>query len=453
MIAALTLANLLDRGLLDYYSYNRNAAYATYELASQRDPNSAMAYWGMALSRSPNINTPADAGDFREARPLIARAVGLEATATPRDRALIDALALRFAGDWDAHDADARAYREQMAVVAAAYPEDDDVAMLYAEALAENGAWAQVASLTATVLARDPEHPMADHLCVHAYDDAAERSPAIPCAMRLDAMTFAPEQEHLAHMPAHAWIETGDYARAVASSERGYRLSEALRAEPDAAPSEYEDHDVAIGYSAAMYLGNYAAAMRWRERGARLSGRPDALRSQTMARFGRWIELLALPPSKDDAQLPAARALALARLGRWDEAATDYKALPAATKDTAIGAIADARLLERAGKVETAVSVLRGFAKKQRLNYEAEYVPAWPVAEAIGGIYLRAKRYEDAAAAFAATLAQYPRDPRALYGLEAAADAESMPGAAAEAKGKFDAAWAGADTALGPDDI
>jgi hypothetical protein len=238
--AALALSALLDRGLLDYYAYNRDASLASYRQAAKLDPTSAAAYWGQALALGPNINEPLAAGDFAEAQPLIARAVASESTAAPRDRDLIDALALRYAGTWNDHARDEAAYRKQMGLVSAKYPADDDVAMIYAEALADSGDsgnWARVGSLADMVLRRNPQHPMANHLCIHANDDAEDRADAIVCAKRLDAMAFAPEQEHLAHMPAHTWIETGAYGAAIASSERAYALAEKVRAIPDADPS------------------------------------------------------------------------------------------------------------------------------------------------------------------------------------------------------------------------
>ena len=65
-------------------------------------------------------------------------------------------------------------------------------------------------------------------------------------------------------MPAHYWIETGDYRAALASSGRAYALLLQLEASGDDAEHvlRYQKHDVAVGYSAAMMLGNYATAQR-----------------------------------------------------------------------------------------------------------------------------------------------------------------------------------------------
>jgi tetratricopeptide (TPR) repeat protein len=108
---------------------------------------------------------------------------------------------------------------------------------------------------------------MANHLCIHLYDLAPDRTPAIPCARRLDAMTFAPEQEHLAHMPAHVWIELGDGRAAGASSERAWALH----------PTRYAEHDAYVGLAAALLAGDEAAARRWSERESALLGQPATI--------------------------------------------------------------------------------------------------------------------------------------------------------------------------------
>ena len=452
-VAALALSALLDRGLLDYYAYDRDASFGAYREAAALDPTSAMAYWGQALALGPNINEPLDAAGFAQAQPLIARAVAAEATAAPRDRDLIDALAARYAGAWDDHDRDEAAYRERMALLAAKYPADDDVAMLYAEALADSRQgidWTRVGTLAAGVIARDPQHPMANHLCIHADDDSAERASAVACAERLDAMTFAPEQEHLAHMPAHAWIETGAYAAAVASSERAYALAERL-AQSGADPSVYEAHDVAIGYTAAMFLGDERRAMIWADRARAL----DPSRDQTSAvlvRFGRWADVLAESDERD-AALGAAKALALVRTGETDRARRTFDELPEAEKTSPLGILARARLDERAGKTNAAGHALRVLASQQFANYDAEYLPPHPAIEALGGLYLRSGAYADAIAAFREALAHYPADPRALYGLSVAYRKAGKGPESAAATAAFLRRWEGADTALSPDDI
>jgi len=72
------------------------AGYSTAE-AERLDPRCAMCLWGQALVLGPNINLPMDPLLAAQATDLATRAVGLSANARPADRALIEALGLRYA--------------------------------------------------------------------------------------------------------------------------------------------------------------------------------------------------------------------------------------------------------------------------------------------------------------------------------------------------------------------
>ena len=132
-------------------------------------------------------------------------------------------------------------------------------------------------------------------------------------------MTFAPQAEHLAHMPAHVWIETGNYAAALASSERAYALFEKLKTDANRSPGHdrLEQHDVYVGYAAAMMLGNYAEAKVWSARtssGVRPpNGRLYGITFQPL-RGGVCAHRRFEVPRRCD------RGLAALRLGKLDEA-------------------------------------------------------------------------------------------------------------------------------------
>src|SRR6185369_12345212 len=65
------------------------------------------------------------------------KAVSLRAKATPKEQALIDAMAVRYVASFDADKRveQDRAYADAMEKVAAQYPADLDIATLYADAL------------------------------------------------------------------------------------------------------------------------------------------------------------------------------------------------------------------------------------------------------------------------------------------------------------------------------
>jgi hypothetical protein len=228
-----------DRGLTLLYCYNGEAAANAFSQALQRDPNLAMAAWGEALANGTDLNTGLDEGRFARAHDAVQRAQALVSNASPVEREFIAAVGQRYAGTYADRDADEARYRAAMAALVAAHPLDDDAAMFDAEALLEHlgtdRMWqndgAQPAPETATalsliedVLSRNPNHPMANHLCMHAYDYARDRSAAVVCANRVASWSFDSGEEHLAHMPAHTYIEVGDYAKAIAVSDVAWQL-------------------------------------------------------------------------------------------------------------------------------------------------------------------------------------------------------------------------------------
>ena len=461
IIAAATLATALatqtpvDGGLFLYYAYARDAALAAFSQAAASSPASPMAYWGEALAYGPDLNTPMTPDNFDRGKAAIARAHALETSATPAERAYIDAMSLRYRGSWDDWGANDDAYRQAMTALASSAPADSNAQVLAAEALLEHGDHsARTLALINGVLARDPNNPMANHLCIHASDNVADHSPALACAQRLDAMQLPPEAEHLAHMPAHFWIETGEYAKAMASSERAYQMLLQLDTidHRDLSQQRYASHDISVGYSAAMMLGNYSSALRWANR---LNGLVDGkFTALTALRFGRYAD--AATAGADELLGPWIAGLADIHLGRITEAreaATTIRKQYGTPTRGYVPQLFFARLAEADGNDTQARSWLNQARQNQRADFYAEIIPFVPAGTALGGYLLRTQRYADAASAFNASLAVYPNDPRALFGLSQTLAAQGKAAEAAEARKRFDAAWAGADTTLSIGDL
>jgi tetratricopeptide (TPR) repeat protein len=450
---------LIDRGLFYYYAYNGPDAARTFEAAAESDPNLAMADWGVALAEGPDLNTPLSAQRFDLAQRAIERADALDIGASPRERSFIEIMTQRYSGsfaDWQSDDA---TYRAAMLAFAQS-SHDENAELLAAEALLEHGGlgWTgsspssdesrQALALVDDVLARDPANPMANHLCIHAHDLAPDRSPALACAQRLDAASFPSQAEHLAHMPAHYWIETGHYAAAVASSERAYGLMSKLDGEPDAAPHvrQYDKHDVSVGYSAAMMLGNYELAQTWAQRmNSAFDENFDAI---TALRFGRYDQAYA---SSEGFGGESVRGLAALHLNRLSEAHAIAASVHRAEGDPGndyLPQLLYARVAEADGNDAEARRWIERAMANQHANFAAESIPLLPAEEELGGLLLRQGSNAGAVAAFNAALAAYPSDPRALYGLARALAQDGESSQSASVRARFDTEWAGADTQL-----
>ncbi|MBV8372957.1 MAG: hypothetical protein JOY69_06825, partial [Candidatus Eremiobacteraeota bacterium] len=207
-----------DRGLLDYYAYNPAAAEHEFYTAADLDHHLAMAYWGIALSNAGNLNV--DNTDDREQQAVYAldQAQSLERYASPEERGLIAAAALRFSTDRKANSTTLlRNYRDAMRRLSDTYPNDADAAALYGESAlyvatagAANGKdtlttqqrqayVARVASVLPyfqSALSRFPNHPGLLHFFIHTADEANEQQLAVDAANRLGSFTFPAEDSH-----------------------------------------------------------------------------------------------------------------------------------------------------------------------------------------------------------------------------------------------------------------
>jgi protein SCO1/2 len=143
-----------------------------YAAIVERDPDCAIAYWGIAMSRLKNpVYRLPDTDDAAKARQALAAARSAR-TASARERAYLAAASKLFGGDMDGgwHEREV-AYAEAMASVARSYPEDVEASIFYALALniavpaADRTAanHTKAAELLLAAFSAQPDHPGIDH--------------------------------------------------------------------------------------------------------------------------------------------------------------------------------------------------------------------------------------------------------------------------------------------------
>jgi tetratricopeptide (TPR) repeat protein len=494
--SAMAAQDAFDAGLLYCYGFNHDEAVRCFERAAQLDPRCAMAQWGIAYALGPNINMPmTDAAVARRAHAAAQRAQVLAAAGTPVERALIGALVHRYADPPpDDRSALDRAYADAMRVVQQQFPDDADVAALFAEAMLDLAPWDQwtkdgkpkpgteeIIAVLERTLARHPDHPLALHLYIHATEASPQPARALTAAARLPAV--APGLGHLVHMPAHTYQRVGRYREALRSNLDGAALDAAYFAAsgPVGIYHAYHGHNLHFAAYSAMFLGDHATAdAAARQLVATIP--PDlllampalfdgwiAVPQEVRIRFGRWQEVLAEPEPAE--RFPVARALhcfargvALANLGDLDGAAREQQAFAAAV--AAVPATATIGLTTAQPALEVARGMLAGelafrsgdrarafdelrkaVAAEDGLRYDEP--PAWmmPVRHALGALLLEDSRYDEAEAVYRADLAQHPENGWSLHGL-----AECLRhGGSAQADAvaaRFAAAWQYADVKL-----
>ncbi|MGB8964844.1 MAG: hypothetical protein WCB99_04300 [Candidatus Cybelea sp.] len=340
-----------DRGLLDYYAYNPEAANHEFYTAADLDPKMAMAWWGIALSNAPNLNVPATDDRDSQARYAIARAKALEANASAEDRLFIDAATARFDDKTKAAPAALLVnYRDALRRIVEAYPDDPDAAALYAEAALyvavgdrsehrEGWTVAQRAAYVKTIasllpyfqssLAKFPKHVGLLHFYIHAAQLANQSNAAVPAATQLAAFSFPPEDSHLTHMPGHTFFDVGKYQEALDVGQRSvamdYAAIDCCHPGFYSAPRYYHSHNVAFLLYAMVQTGRASDAVAVARRAA-----IPALLARALVAAGEWQAVPDVPYVKSaDPTIAFARALAFAKLGEVSNAQSALVEMPA----------------------------------------------------------------------------------------------------------------------------
>jgi hypothetical protein len=341
-----------DRGLMDYYAYNPEAAEHEFYTAADLDPNMAMAWWGIALSNAPNLNVPATDDRDDQARDAIVRAQSLEANASAEDRLFIDAAVARFDSKTKTSPAALLVgYRDALQRIAVAYSDDPDAAALYAEAAlyvavgderenretwtaAARAAYAEkIAALLPyfqTSLAKFPKHVGLLHFYIHAAQMADQSQVAVAAATQLAAFAFPPEDSHLTHMPGHTFFDVGMYPEALDVGQRSvamdYAAIDCCHPGFYSAARYYHAHNVSFLLYAMVQTGHASDAVAVARRAA-----IPSLLARALVAAGEWRAVLEVTGVKgSDAAVTFARALAFAKLGNVPRANEALGEMPAA---------------------------------------------------------------------------------------------------------------------------
>jgi tetratricopeptide (TPR) repeat protein len=486
-----------DQGLNFMFAFNHDEAIRSFRQAALLDPNCAMAWWGVAIANGPHINNPVVTPDRAAvAWEALGRARAVSAKATDAERALIEALAARYA---DPQPADRVAldhgYAEAMRAVWKKNPQDADIGALFAEALMDLRPWDlwtadgqaqpgtdEVLQTLEAVVALDPNHPLGLHLTIHAIEMSPTPEKADVAADRLRDLT--PGLGHLVHMPSHIDVRRGRWLQAMAANEKAMEVDRRYNAQ---VPRQgfyrlYMSHNHHMYAYAAMMVGQSAAALKsidemvarmpddWKQEYAAIADGFSAMPLEVRMRFGKWDEILAAP--EPPASLPIARAMrlyargvALAAKGQTKEARAEQAAFETARAALPAEAIfgnnsgagilqVAADLLEgeiayREGKVEAGLQALRqAAAAEDLLRYDEP--PDWilPIRHALGAALLQAGKHAEAETVFRDDLKRLPDNGWSLFGLGRALRLQGKETEAAEIEARFKDIWAGADIEL-----
>jgi len=483
-----------NQGLCFLFAFNHDEAIRSFRQAAEKDPQCAMAWWGIAVANGPNINNPVvSLEQSRDAWDALTKARLAATSANAIDRALIDAVGQRYKNPQpdDRRPLD-EAYASAMRQVWKAHPTDADVGALFAESLMDLRPWDlwtstgepqpgthEIIATLEAVLTQAPNHPLGLHLYIHALEASSVPEKAIAPADRL--RDLQPGLGHLVHMPSHIDVRTGRWAEAVTANSKAIAAD---RLYHEQSPKQgfyriYMAHNFHMLAFAAMMRGQSKLAittindmvqempLEWRKENAPFADGFTAMPIEVLVRFGKWDEVLAVQQPAD--YLPFSRALwhssrgvAFAAKGDVARAREEQRAFRTARtlvpQEARVGnnsaadvlAVAEhllaGEILVNAGQAEAGLVQLRdGVKREDQLKYSEP--PDWihPVRHALGATLLSLRRATEAESVYRDDLVRLPENGWALFGLSRSLELQGKKPEAAMIQARFKSVWKEAD--------
>ncbi|MBK9154882.1 MAG: tetratricopeptide repeat protein [Chloracidobacterium sp.] len=482
-----------DQGLNLLHSFWDMEAYRAFREASRIDPNAPMAWWGIYNSLAQN---PQEMADERAA--ALKKAVELLPTASDREQYYIRSIQLL------AEPGKGRsAWISELEALISKYPDEVEAQLLLANSLASapssylpdgrprDGKMYGRAILQ-NLLRTHPEHAAVHHYWIHAAENGPRAVEALASAEKLEKMAL--NSGHMLHMPGHIYYRLGMYDRArtafIASLDLDLRYMQENKIHPINNWNYTHNLDYLVANSAEQ--GRFKEAEKYAKMLAEIPSDDSRIRSTGLGymlyggdtalvrlrmRFGMWdsaikeIEKAAagdsLSAKYKAAMLAYLRGMSAVEKNAVAAAAINREALQKLSDEMAASRgsnasdwyfghatrVAAVHVLDLTGSIasirgdhDEAVKLLTEASIRERdLGYWEPPHYTRPVLESLGHALIRAKRYDEAAAAFEEILHLRPRSGFAFRGLVEVHKLSGNVKALAEARKNLVSAWKEAD--------
>ena len=307
-----------NQGINMYYAFHIIEAMASFKKAQQFDDTNAMIYWAQALAYGPNINDFGYAAT-PDAFAAAQKALSLKNNCTPKEKALIEAMAVRYSLDSTISRASLnQLYSTAMKRSYNLFSTDADAATLYADALMLQHPWdywkhdgeaepwtPELLAVLEGVLQLHPNHPGANHYYIHSVEASKDAKRAMASANRLGKLM--PGVAHMIHMPSHIYIRTGNYTEGITVNEmsvKGYTNYLSLYPDVQNNVPLYLIHNLHMQSACAMMKANYAYCIKT---AIECSKSFDTSFLSMPAPFGTYMQYLYMTPT-----------LTNVRFSQWD---------------------------------------------------------------------------------------------------------------------------------------
>ena len=486
-----------DDGLAFLYAFNHDEAIRSFQKAFMSDESFAMAYWGIATANGPHINNPTvDAKKAKAAWQAANQAKRYASNGTPQEKALIETLFARFVQKQplDRSQLD-RNYALEMQAVWKKFPKDPDIGALYAEAMMDLRPWdlwksngspqpgtPEIVNVLERVLSFSPDHPLANHLYIHAMEASPNPEKANRAADTL--RDLQPGLGHMVHMPSHIDVRQGRWKAAVIANEKS------IRADLDYAHQQpeqgfyrlYMTHNYHMLAFAAMMRGQSKLAIstmdegvanipaKWASANVGIIDGFMAMPIEVRVRFGKWEDVLkANKPSGEFALAGAmwhmARGIAFASTKQTADARMELSRFRSAVKKvpsdryfgnntaSALLTVAlhmlEGEILIAEGHLSTGIKTLQNAViAEDQLRYDEP--PDWiiPTRHALGAAQMRAGKWRAAEKTYKADLDKLPMNGWSLYGLSQSLERQGKKTESQLQHQKFMAVWSESDVQI-----
>lgn len=462
-----------NQGLVLAYGFNHAEAARSFYYATKLDPNCAMAYWGFAYVLGPNYNAGMEADNYERAYEAIQKAVELSDQVSPKEKALINALAKRYVKepieDRSALDI---AYADAMKTVYKDFDKDADVASLYAESIMDLHPWdlwdkegntkewtPEIIATLEHAIAINPKHPGAHHFYIHVVETSFEPEKGLYSAQLFDE-GLTPGAGHLVHMPSHIYIRTGDYHKGTLANIRAVKVDSSYVSACNAQgayPLAYFPHNYHFMAATATLEGNskwaieaadkvsdYTNKLLMKEPGWGTLQHYYTIPYYVYAKFGKWEEILEMNNENVSLKYPEAvrhyaRGMAFLGLKDMSSAKKELQSLEKHANDESLKEITIWDINSVDVLLQIAKRVLKAEILASESNYKESIVllteaviiedglnynepPDWffSVRHHLGAIQIEAGRYGEAIKTFEEDLKRLPKNGWALHGLKQA---------------------------------
>jgi hypothetical protein len=208
------------------HSFAYSLAQQEFAAISQRDPQCAMAHWGIAISYYHQLWDPPI---LPSAIPLgaaeIEKAQALATHADPREQAFINALAVFYsAASRSPVRLASLAYTNALREAASQNPDNPESQIFYALSFLSIASPTDpahtnqklAAQMLQPLFERLPDHPGLAHYLIHAYDHPDLARQGLPAARAYSKI--APAAPHALHMPSHIYTLLGLWPDSIQSN-------------------------------------------------------------------------------------------------------------------------------------------------------------------------------------------------------------------------------------------